>query len=167
MLWSTADASGENTTSSFDFSLSVGSTFLLAGPAATEAEPTAEPATEQPATFTYEDSTVRVQVTLADPTALPEGAAFTASLTDGAWDTYADRLMEQGFDETSIQGLWTLSSAFTLNGAAIDISGLALAYDVVVKSAASDGAAGVGAAQRHRRGARQPFAGRRRRTGAI
>jgi len=138
VLWSTSDASGSNTTSTFDFSLPVGSTFLLAEPVASE--PTAVPAAEQPSTFTYEDSNVRVQVTLADPTALPAGAVFTASLSSGEWATYADRLMEQGFDETSVQALWTLSTAFTLDGNAIDTGSLALTYDVVVKGAASDGA---------------------------
>ena len=138
LLWQASEGTADNTTNNFDFSLPVGNSFVLAGPEAVE--PT--PAIAEPKTFTYEDDTLRLNVTVPDTTALPEGAELTASATIADWAEYADRLAAQGVDEASVKTLLTIAAAFTVAGETVDTSTIPLAYDVLLKGAQHDGALG-------------------------
>jgi len=136
ILWQAPDGTNANTNQSFDFSLSVGNSFILAGPQA--AEPT--PAITGPKTFTYEDDTLRLNVTVPDVSALPDGAELTANAAPAEWADYADRLSAQGVEEANVKNLFTITAAFTVAGEPVDTSAIPLAYDILLKGAHDEGA---------------------------
>ena len=87
----------------------------------------------------YENDAVRITVTPSDPALLPNGAQLEATVSDGEWDTFADLLQQQGFDQTRVQRMLNVSAAITADGEAVDTSAMQLRYDVLIKGAAYEG----------------------------
>ncbi len=99
--------------------------------------------TPQPAAYTYEDSDVRLTLTVADASLIPDGAKLAANAAAGSWAEYGDALLSQGYLEGRVLRLTKLLAAFDWNGSLLDTSGFPIAYEVLLKGASFDDAAAL------------------------
>ncbi len=109
------------------------------------APPTATPSpaptpTPQPAAYTYEDNDVRLTLTVADASLIPDGAKLAANAAAGSWAEYGDALLSQGYLQGRVLSLTKLLAAFDWNGSLLDTSGFPIAYEVLLKGASFDNA---------------------------
>ena len=132
LLWQRAPE-GENTQRDFTFPLQVSDRFVLTAftPAALETEtPTA-------AFYLYENAFARLTITLPEGVTLPEGAALDADVQPAAFARYADALAAQAIAQEDTVALLDARASFVADGQAVDVSGVALTYSLLLKDDAA------------------------------
>ncbi|MCE5342117.1 MAG: choice-of-anchor A family protein [Eubacteriales bacterium] len=87
-----------------------------------------------PATYTYEDASVRLTIDVTDVALIPQGAQFAATVTTADWDGYAATLQAQGFNEARARQIVKITAGFTLNGKTFDAAGVPMRYTLLMKN---------------------------------
>jgi len=134
VLWQAAEGATQAPDQPFTFTLQNGDVFRLTAPAAVPEATQAAP--EQAGVFTYEDASLRLTATVADPSAIPQGVTLTASVSNTLYSAYADRLQAQGIGEARTGWLSTVTPSFMLDGQPVDIGQADVSYALLVKGVA-------------------------------
>ena len=140
MIWQRGAEETAASPETFDFTLPSGGTFQLTG-IVTTPEPTAAPTTEPaPASFDFENDAMRLNLALADGSALPAGTQLNAILYRADWAEYSAALSAQGLTEDRVAQIVRIGIDFALEGNPVDAGTLPVTWNLFLKGDPYQGA---------------------------